>query len=180
MNDRCPQCNSIHFYTKRNVSVQWDSSKIGFGEKRTPAEPVADNHSDMLVECLDCHFSCLLKEFPEVKASLEKQKMAEEQEREIAYTRSKIKVLYESGKKKEAEQFYLQKHKFTESTPNIDEVYRQISKSKNQSLIFIVILSILVFTALIWLLFPYFWFVVIAIALVSLIFTLKSLIRHYF
>jgi len=56
MTDRCPQCNSIHLYTKRNVNVQWDSSKIGFGEKRIPAKPIADDHADMLVEFLESPF----------------------------------------------------------------------------------------------------------------------------
>ncbi len=105
MTDRCPKCNSVHIYTKRNIEVPWDSSSNAFNDGFERSMARADDPAKMLMECLDCDFSCLLSDFPEVSARISKNKKADEELREKVYIESKVKILYEAGKFDEAEKF---------------------------------------------------------------------------
>ncbi len=178
MNDRCPQCNSIHFYTKRNVNTQWDSSSYTIGDK--PSRPIAkvDDRSEMNIECLDCKFSCLYSEFPKVKERIEKQKKVEEIARERSYTDSKIKMLYEAGNIEEAEKFYLKNNKFTDRLPNIDAVYRNFGKSETPFRVIFILFFVLISALIIWLLDPYPLIVSLIGVFVALFFVLKFIVKR--
>lgn len=156
MTDRCPKCNSVHIYNKRNIEAPWDSSSNAFNDGFDRPMTRADDPAKMLMECLDCDFSCLLSDFPEVSARMTKYKLADEELREKVYIESKIKILYEAGKLEEAEKIYLSKYEFTDKKRNIDEVYQAIIKSKNQSYFLIITISVLVLALLIWLLSTFF------------------------
>lgn len=132
MEDRCPKCNSVHIYTKRNIEAPWDSSRNAFIDRFDRPMPRADDSAKILMECLDCDFSCLASKYPQVKAKMEKDIKADEELREKVYLKSKIKMLYEAGKKEEAEKLYLQKNSFTLSQPDIDAVYRKIIQKEQQ------------------------------------------------
>jgi Flp pilus assembly protein TadB len=178
MTDRCPVCNSIHFYTKRDLVTKWDSSNYTTGEKPARPAPVADDHSKMIVECLDCGFNCLYSSYPKEKARLEKQKKSDEEQREIAYTRSKIKMLYEAGKIEEAEEFYLKKNNFTDRLPNIEAVYRSMSKSNTTIIVISILVFVLILSFMVWLLEPYSSIIIFIGVFVALFFVLKFVVKQ--
>lgn len=155
MNDRCPKCNSVHIYTKRNIEAPWDSSRNAFIDRFDRPMPQADDPAKMLMECLDCDFSCLLSDFPEESARISKHKKADKELREKVYIESKVKILYEAGKLEEAEKLFLQMSSFTQSQPDLDAVYKKIIQKEQLFNLTIVFVFIALLSALIWILASY-------------------------